>query len=52
MDTIPGDKDRTRPREGGSRTVDKDGNEIKPVTKPVAKPKKPKETPPTANEGE
>ena len=52
MDTIPGEKDRTRPREGGSRTVDKDGKEIKPVVKPATKPKKPKETPPTEREGE
>lgn len=51
MDTIPGDKDRTRPREGGSRTVDKDGKEIKPTTRPAPKPKKQKESPPTENEG-
>jgi hypothetical protein len=48
---IPGEKERTRPREGGSRTVDKDGKEVKPA-QPAAKPKKSKETPPTEREGE
>ena len=51
MDTIPGEKDRTKPREGGSRIVDKDGKEVKPA-QPAARPKKSKETPPTRSEGE
>lgn len=40
MDLIPGEKDRREARQGGSRTFDKDGNEIKPKeSKPVEKPK-------------
>lgn len=43
---IPGEKDRKEARQGGSRTFDKDGNEIKPTkSKPAAQPaaeKKPK----------
>lgn len=38
VDSIPGDDKRTKPREGGSRTIDKNGNIVNEKPEPAKKP--------------